>query len=92
MVQHRSYTKILKGVKGDLTFCPSNFARFLEHFILNGPDPNALDAVVAQLNDPNRQNPQELDRAVGEITCVFKASLVMKFKKTIDRYLLATSF
>lgn len=39
-------------------------ARFLEHFILNGPDPNALDAVLAQLNDPKRQNPQELDRAV----------------------------
>uniref|UniRef100_A0A668AM28 Selenoprotein J n=1 Tax=Myripristis murdjan TaxID=586833 RepID=A0A668AM28_9TELE len=39
-------------------------ARFLEHFILNGPDPNALDAVLAQLNDPKRQNPQELDKAV----------------------------
>lgn len=38
--------------------------RFLEHFILNGPDPKALDAVLAQLNDPKRQNPQELDRAV----------------------------
>ncbi|KAG7275792.1 hypothetical protein CRUP_038272 [Coryphaenoides rupestris] len=39
-------------------------ARFVEHFILNGPDPNALDAVLAQLNDPKRQNPQELDKAV----------------------------
>ncbi|CAB1431190.1 unnamed protein product, partial [Pleuronectes platessa] len=39
-------------------------ARILEHFILNGPDPNALDAVLAQMNDPKRQNPQELDRAV----------------------------
>uniref|UniRef100_A0A4W6C6H0 Selenoprotein J n=1 Tax=Lates calcarifer TaxID=8187 RepID=A0A4W6C6H0_LATCA len=39
-------------------------ARFLEQFILNGPDPNALDAVLAQLNDPKRQNPQDLDRAV----------------------------
>uniref|UniRef100_A0A3Q1C8A8 Selenoprotein J n=1 Tax=Amphiprion ocellaris TaxID=80972 RepID=A0A3Q1C8A8_AMPOC len=39
-------------------------ARFLEHFILNGPDPNALNTVLAQLNDPKRQNPQELDRAV----------------------------
>lgn len=39
-------------------------ARFLEHFILNGPDPSALGAVLAQLNDPNRQSPQELDRAV----------------------------
>ncbi|MED6260583.1 hypothetical protein ATANTOWER_023510, partial [Ataeniobius toweri] len=39
-------------------------ARFLEHFILKGPDPNALDSVLAQLNDLNRKNPQELDRAV----------------------------
>uniref|UniRef100_A0A8C7PXC6 Selenoprotein J n=1 Tax=Oncorhynchus mykiss TaxID=8022 RepID=A0A8C7PXC6_ONCMY len=39
-------------------------ARFLEHFILNGSDPNALDSVLAQLNDPNRNNPQDLDRAV----------------------------
>ncbi|XP_028290474.1 crystallin J1A-like [Gouania willdenowi] len=39
-------------------------ARFLEHFILNGFDPNALDAVLTQLNDPKRQNPQDLDRAV----------------------------
>uniref|UniRef100_G3NBJ5 Selenoprotein J n=1 Tax=Gasterosteus aculeatus TaxID=69293 RepID=G3NBJ5_GASAC len=39
-------------------------ARFLEHYILNGSDSNALDAVLAQLNDPKRQNPQELDRAV----------------------------
>lgn len=47
-----------------LNLCLSNFVRFLEHFIVNGPDPNALDAVLAQLNDPKRQNPQELDRAV----------------------------
>ncbi|KAJ3611667.1 hypothetical protein NHX12_021681 [Muraenolepis orangiensis] len=39
-------------------------ARFVEHFILNGPDPNVLDAVVAQLRDPSRQNPQGLDKAV----------------------------
>uniref|UniRef100_A0A3P9P1G3 Crystallin J1B-like n=1 Tax=Poecilia reticulata TaxID=8081 RepID=A0A3P9P1G3_POERE len=39
-------------------------ARFLEGFILKGPDPDALDAVVAQLSDPNRKNPQDLDRAV----------------------------
>uniref|UniRef100_A0A671UJ02 Selenoprotein J n=1 Tax=Sparus aurata TaxID=8175 RepID=A0A671UJ02_SPAAU len=39
-------------------------ARFLEHFILNGPDPNVLNAVLAQMTDPKRQNPQELDRAV----------------------------
>ncbi|CAL8399477.1 unnamed protein product [Arctogadus glacialis] len=39
-------------------------ARFVEHFILNGPDPNVLDAVLGQLKDPGRQNPQELDKAV----------------------------
>lgn len=38
--------------------------RFLEHFIQNGADSNALEAVLAQLNDPKRQNPQELDNAV----------------------------
>lgn len=51
--------------------CLPNIVRFLEHFILNGSDPNALEAVLAQLNDPKRQNPQKLDRAViGEATCV----------------------
>uniref|UniRef100_A0A3B3C064 Selenoprotein J n=1 Tax=Oryzias melastigma TaxID=30732 RepID=A0A3B3C064_ORYME len=39
-------------------------ARFLEHFILNGPDPGALDAVLNQLNDPKRKQPQDLDKAV----------------------------
>uniref|UniRef100_A0A1A8PU46 Selenoprotein J n=1 Tax=Nothobranchius rachovii TaxID=451742 RepID=A0A1A8PU46_9TELE len=39
-------------------------ARFLEHFILNGPDPDVLETVLNQLNDPKRQNPQDLDRAV----------------------------
>uniref|UniRef100_A0A8C9VEV2 Selenoprotein J n=2 Tax=Scleropages formosus TaxID=113540 RepID=A0A8C9VEV2_SCLFO len=39
-------------------------ARFLEHYILNGPDPKALDSVLEQLNDPSRKNPQELDRTV----------------------------
>uniref|UniRef100_A0A3Q2Z3E7 Crystallin J1A-like n=1 Tax=Hippocampus comes TaxID=109280 RepID=A0A3Q2Z3E7_HIPCM len=39
-------------------------ARILEHFILNGPSPKALEAVLAQLNDPQRQNPQELDNVV----------------------------
>lgn len=39
-------------------------ARFLEHFILHGPDPNALDAVLSQLNDPKRKQPQDLDKAV----------------------------
>lgn len=48
----------------------SNSARFLEHFILNGPDPKALDAVLAQMTDPERLNPQELDQAViGKATC-----------------------
>lgn len=39
-------------------------ARFLEHFILNGPDPNVVNVVLDQLKDPKRQNPQELDNAV----------------------------
>ncbi|KAG5268190.1 hypothetical protein AALO_G00209260 [Alosa alosa] len=39
--------------------------RFLEHYILNGPDPKALDAVLEQLNDRNRKNPQNLDKAVA---------------------------
>lgn len=44
---------------------------------MNGPDPNALDAVLAQLNDPKRQNPQDLDRAViGTTTSVFKAAVI----------------
>lgn len=61
---------ISKGVKAGQ--CLFVCLRFLEHFILNGPDPNALDAVLAQLNDPKRQNPQELDRAViGKATGVF---------------------
>lgn len=39
-------------------------ARFLEHFILNGPDPKALDSVLGQLSDPNRKQPQDLDKAI----------------------------
>uniref|UniRef100_A0A667ZZX5 Selenoprotein J n=1 Tax=Myripristis murdjan TaxID=586833 RepID=A0A667ZZX5_9TELE len=39
-------------------------ARFLEHFILNGADPKALDSVLEQLSDPNRKQPQDLDKAV----------------------------
>ncbi|KAM3604832.1 uncharacterized protein V6R79_016806 [Siganus canaliculatus] len=39
-------------------------ARILEHFILNGPDSNVLDKVLDQLKDPNRKQPQDLDRAV----------------------------
>ncbi|KAG8009364.1 Crystallin J1B [Nibea albiflora] len=51
-------------------------ARFLEHFILNGPDRNALDAVLAQLNDPKRQNPQELDLAVISLPGAFQGALL----------------
>ncbi|TNN72243.1 Crystallin J1C [Liparis tanakae] len=50
-------------------------ARFLEHFILNGSDPNALEAVLAQLNDPKRQNPQNLDRAVIVLPGAFQGAL-----------------
>uniref|UniRef100_A0A1A8AYA4 Selenoprotein J n=2 Tax=Nothobranchius furzeri TaxID=105023 RepID=A0A1A8AYA4_NOTFU len=39
-------------------------ARFLEHFIINGPDPKVLDVVLNQLRDPNRKHPQDLDKAV----------------------------
>lgn len=42
----------------------TNSFRFLEHFILNGPDAKAIDAVLEQLSDPNRRNPQELDKAL----------------------------
>ncbi|KAG7527130.1 hypothetical protein JOB18_049892 [Solea senegalensis] len=58
-------------------------ARFLEHFILNGPDPNALDAVLAQLNDPKRQNPQELDRAVTAHIHQVKANLAKTSQQLI---------
>uniref|UniRef100_A0A673FT56 Crystallin J1C-like n=1 Tax=Sinocyclocheilus rhinocerous TaxID=307959 RepID=A0A673FT56_9TELE len=61
----------------------SFFFRFLEHFILNGPDPKALDAVLKQLNDPNRKNPQELDKAIiGHIHQV-KDNLSKKPKELI---------
>ncbi|KAL1006669.1 hypothetical protein UPYG_G00075160 [Umbra pygmaea] len=50
-------------------------ARFLEHFILNGPDPHVLDSVLAQLNDPQRNNPQDLDKAVIERICQVTDSL-----------------
>jgi len=39
-------------------------ARFLEHFILNGADPKALESVLGQLSDPNRKQAQDLDKAV----------------------------
>ncbi|CAL8346854.1 unnamed protein product [Merluccius merluccius] len=40
-------------------------ARILEHFILNGADAKALDCVMAQLSDPNRAQPQDLDNAIA---------------------------
>uniref|UniRef100_W5KC04 Uncharacterized protein n=1 Tax=Astyanax mexicanus TaxID=7994 RepID=W5KC04_ASTMX len=46
----------------DSKFCSE---RFLEHFILNGADPEVLPTVLKQLNDPNRTNPQDLDKAVA---------------------------
>ncbi|KAA0719072.1 hypothetical protein E1301_Tti007610 [Triplophysa tibetana] len=58
-------------------------ARFLEHFILNGPDPMAMKAVLEQLSDPNRNNPQELDKAIiGQIHQV-KENLSKKQKELI---------
>ncbi|KAG9351075.1 hypothetical protein JZ751_024965 [Albula glossodonta] len=50
-------------------------ARFLEHYILNGSDPNALDSVLQQLNDPNRNNPQDMDIAVVGLPGAFQAAL-----------------
>ena len=38
-------------------------SRILEHFILHGSDPKALDCVLDQLNDHNRANPHDLDKA-----------------------------
>lgn len=43
-------------------------ARFLEHFILNGNDQKAIDFVLDELADPDRKQPQDLDKAVvGQI-------------------------
>ncbi|XP_067661914.1 crystallin J1A-like [Haliotis asinina] len=39
-------------------------ARILEYFILHGPSPNVVEEVVAQLEDPHRNAPQDLDRAI----------------------------
>uniref|UniRef100_A0A3Q2CHN5 Selenoprotein J n=1 Tax=Cyprinodon variegatus TaxID=28743 RepID=A0A3Q2CHN5_CYPVA len=52
-------------------------ARILEHFILTGPDPKALDVVLNQLNDPNRKQPQDLDKAV--------ISHIHKVKETLSK-------
>ncbi|KAJ3594375.1 hypothetical protein NHX12_003682 [Muraenolepis orangiensis] len=40
-------------------------ARVLEHFILHGADSKALDCVMEQLNDPHRNHPQDLDKAIA---------------------------
>ncbi|KAJ0059008.1 hypothetical protein NL108_003373, partial [Boleophthalmus pectinirostris] len=50
-------------------------ARFLEHYILHGPDPNALNVVIGQLSDPKRNNPQDLDRAIIGLPGAFQAAL-----------------
>ncbi|XP_056149305.1 crystallin J1A-like isoform X2 [Lampris incognitus] len=39
-------------------------ARILEHYILNGADAKAVDTVLDKLSDPNRKQPQDLDKAV----------------------------
>ena len=41
--------------------------RLLEHYILNGPDPNAVNKVISDLLDPKRKNPQDLDRHVANL-------------------------
>uniref|UniRef100_A0A3B3HV20 Selenoprotein J n=1 Tax=Oryzias latipes TaxID=8090 RepID=A0A3B3HV20_ORYLA len=58
-------------------------ARVLEHFILNGPDPKVLDVVLAQLNDPKRQNPQDLDKAVVAHVHQVKDSLAQQSHQLI---------
>uniref|UniRef100_A0A3B4C7R0 Selenoprotein J n=1 Tax=Pygocentrus nattereri TaxID=42514 RepID=A0A3B4C7R0_PYGNA len=69
-------------------------ARFLEHFILNGADPDALTAVLKQLNDPNRKNPQELDKAVAEPSdwSVVFAGLPGAFQAALHGVLTAVGF
>ncbi|XP_046577997.1 crystallin J1A-like [Haliotis rubra] len=39
-------------------------ARILESYILHGPSPNVVEEVVTQLEDPHRNAPQDLDRAI----------------------------
>ncbi|KAK1878892.1 Crystallin J1C [Dissostichus eleginoides] len=58
-------------------------ARILEHFILNGPDPKALDSVLAQLSDPKRKQPQDLDKAVVGHLCQVKENLSKTPKELI---------
>ncbi|KAJ8278019.1 hypothetical protein GJAV_G00082890 [Gymnothorax javanicus] len=58
-------------------------ARFLEYYILNGPNPDALDTVLAQLNDPDRNNPKDLDPAVAAHIQQVKQNLSKRPKELI---------
>ncbi|MBN3296646.1 CRJ1C protein, partial [Amia calva] len=56
-------------------------ARFLEYYILHGPDPKALKAVLEQLEDDNRVNPKDLDRTIiGMLiyTCICRRCFFLK--------------
>lgn len=39
-------------------------ARLLEIYILNGPNPNAIDKLIEELDDPKRKCPNDLDKAM----------------------------
>eukprot|EP00062_Callorhinchus_milii_P003458 gi/632940757/ref/XP_007885488.1/ PREDICTED: crystallin J1B-like [Callorhinchus milii] len=39
-------------------------ARFLEYCILNGPDTDMFNDIIAEIRKPNRNNPQDLDRVI----------------------------
>uniref|UniRef100_A0A3P8XKF3 Selenoprotein J n=1 Tax=Esox lucius TaxID=8010 RepID=A0A3P8XKF3_ESOLU len=67
-------------------------ARILEHFILNGPDDNVLDAVLDQLTDPDRKQPQDLDKAVDIIPSIFPNSLPGSFQAALHGVLTAKEF
>ncbi|KAI7809917.1 selenoprotein J [Triplophysa rosa] len=67
-------------------------ARFLEHFILNGPDPKAMEAVLEQLSDPNRSNPQELDKAIIETQRAHSCCLPGAFQAALHGVLTAKSY
>ena len=43
---------------------PLIYFRLLEFYILNGSTEGAIDHVIKSLSDPNRNNPQELDKAM----------------------------
>lgn len=61
--------------------------RLLEHYILHGPDPDALVKVIAQLDDPNRKNPQELDKGMAA-----HLRKVMTLKDTPHKEAVLTAF